>query len=98
MSGGGAYFVWLCVPTVEGISELPAAYDWYLDNLSWGLFPPIGAIVGGSIAWIIELAAARAAARACRKGVSANDRDLGNNESTRVDLPIDRQERKNDGT
>jgi hypothetical protein len=96
MSAGGAYIVWVCVPTVEGIRELPTVYDWYLDNLSWGLFPPIGAIVGGSIAWVIELAANRAASRACQKGASANNKALGNNNSTRMDLLSDRQERKND--
>ena len=61
ISAGGAFVGWLLSPGIEVIRDLQTSYDWYWDNvLSWGVFPPIGAIIAGVIAWIIESTSGRA--------------------------------------
>ena len=98
MTAGGACLVWLLVPTYECTRDIHATYDWYLDHSNWGIFPPIGAVVGGAIAWIIEFTANRAAVRTLGKDASTNDDVLGSGSSVGASSPIDGQEPKNGDT
>ncbi len=98
MTAGGACLVWLLVPTYECVRDIHTAYDWYVDHSNWGVFPPIGAVVGGAIAWIIEFTANRVAVRTRPKGTSANDDVLGSESCVGANSLSDGQEPKNDDT